>query len=184
MIKSLYALLLFGVIAISCATTEHVSEESSEPQETQEQLVSEDRGPDWYNHAVRSFSDSTSFFGAGLAVASDSLAAYEESLNQAKGYLNYSIDSYGEEIRNELLEGANGDQFGSRAFIRSLRNAVKNLELSEDAVEIEVEHIEKEESVHRVYTKVRIGKETAIKMLEAGINNETFSRSLRNGYSR
>lgn len=183
MIKSFYALLFIGFLTASCATTEQVSEQASESQETQERVV-EDHGPDWYNHAVRSFSDSTSFFGAGLAVASDSLAAYEESLNQAKGYLNYSIDSYAEEIRNELSEGANGDQFGSRTFIRSLRNAVKNLELSEDALEIEVEHIEKEESVHHVYTKLRIGKETAIDMLEADINHEPFTRSLRDGYSR
>lgn len=183
MIKLIYAFLLFGLITASCATTEQVEDQPTETEETREP-VSEDDSPDWYDHANRSFSDSTAFMGAGLAVASDSAAAYEESFKQATGYLNYSIDAYAEEIRNELADGSNGEQFNSREFVLSLRNAVKNLELSGSGVEIEVEHIEKEESVHQVYTKLRIGKESAIELLASAIKNDMFTRSLRDSSTR
>lgn len=179
MIKLFYIFLFLGFITSSCATTEQSQETPVDKQVSEDTENKEQQGPAWYDHSNRSFSDSTTFVGVGLAVASDSSQAHEESMRQAKGNLNYSIDAYAEEIRKNLSEGSNGDQFSSSSFVLSLRNAVRNLQLTDEVLQIDTEYIEQEESVYHVYSRLRIGKDRAVEMLESAINNDTFVRSLQ-----
>lgn len=164
--------LLF--LLASCATVEQPVEDDYAGEERE--VVDDDR-PDWYDYANRSYADSLSFVGIGLASSTDAETAQEQAAKQAKANLRYAIDTYAEEIREELVEGQGGGQFRSTEFIINLRNTVHNLAI-EDDVELTTEHVEKENSVHHVYIKSKIARQAAIRALDSALQNDQFSSAL------
>jgi hypothetical protein len=144
-----------------------------------EQSVSENSAPSWYDHSNRTYMDSTEFAGTGTAIASDSVTAIKKSVEQARNNLEYTIDLYAEELRRELSKEASGSGFSSSSFILSLRQAVRNLQFSENDLKIESDHTALDGPVHRVYSRVSLDKDRAIDMLASAVGNDLFSRSLR-----
>lgn len=161
------------IIFCSCATVEQTADDIAEDET---EMVDEER-PEWYDYSNRSYADSLSFVGIGLASSIDSNNAREQALEQADANLRYAIDAFAEEIRSELAEGAGGDEFNSASFIINLRNTIHNLPLEED-IEITSEHVDKSGSVHQVYIKAEISRELAIRALDASLQNDVFSNAL------
>ncbi|MFO7845220.1 MAG: hypothetical protein R6V27_01565 [Balneolaceae bacterium] len=179
MIKSLTAFLLTVLMLTSCATTESSQNDSEGTDDSeQEEVTDTDSAPGWYNHAQRSETDSTSFYGSGMAASPDSSSAAEKASSQAMAHLKYAIDSFAEEIRRELAEGDAGGTYSDEQFIISLRKAVNNVEISEDELETEFKHVEYGDSIHRVYSRVKFTRSEAIEKLRGAVSDENFSRSL------
>jgi hypothetical protein len=172
--KLLYIITPFLLLLASCATVEEAVDEDYTDEETE--VVDDDR-PDWYDYANRSYADTVSFVGIGLASSVNAESAREQAEKQAKANLRLAIDKFAEEIREELAEGQDGAQFSSAGFIINLRNTVHNLAIADD-VELTTEHVEKENSVHHVYIKSQIARQAAIRALDAALQNDTFSGAL------
>lgn len=177
MIRILFSLLITGLLFVSCTTTGEIQEESTQPEEQQEVADSSPK-PDWYNHSERSTADSTTFKGMGMAASPDSAQAHRQAEEQAAAYLKYSIDSYAEKVRRNLAEGTNGDSFNNENFMIQLRNAVKNLEISNDDLQLEEEQFKTDDNIYRIYTKATINRRVAIERLSSLLSNETFKQSL------
>ncbi|CAN5274486.1 hypothetical protein BH23BAC3_BH23BAC3_16560 [soil metagenome] len=157
----------------SCATVEQPPEQDI----AEETEVVDEQRPEWYDYSNRSYADSLSFVGVGLASSVDSNTAQEQAMKQAEANLRYAIDIYAEEIRSELAERPGGGEFSSASFIINLRNTVQNLIL-EDDMETTSEHVEKSDSVHHIYIKVLISRQSAIRALDEALQNDAFSNAL------
>jgi len=171
--KVLYIITPILFLFASCATVEQQVEDDAD-------VITEeidDERPDWYDYANRSYADTTSFVGIGLASSTDAETAHEQAEMQAKANLRYAIDTYAEEIREELAEGQDGEQFRSTEFIINLRNTVYNLAISND-IELTTEHVERANSIHNIYIKTKISRQAAFQALDAALQNDQFSRAL------
>lgn len=178
MMKTLLAYIFLGFFFYSCAQVEQVQESPSDSQTPPEVMV-EDGAPSWYDHAQRSYHDSAEFSGTGMAISSDSLVAVEKSTEQAKKFLEYSIDSYAENVRRKLISETSSSELDSDRFVLSLRQAVNNMLFPENDLTIEIEHVIMNGSVHRVYSRVRLDRKRALDILAPAVENDLFSRSLR-----
>lgn len=178
MTKTIFLLLTAGLFFYSCGSAEQMQQDTDDSQPVEEQ-VSESGAPSWYTHANRTYQDSTEFAGTGMAIASDSLKAVEKSVEQAQKFLEYAIDSYAEEVRRNLTDGDTGSNLDSASFILSLRQAVKNLQFSESDLTIETDHAALNGPVHRAYSRVSLSRDHAIERLASAVDNNLFSRSLR-----
>lgn len=171
----LYHLIVpFLIIFYSCATVDELAE--GDLAEDQTETV-DDQRPAWYDYSKRSYADSLNFVGVGLASDVDSGSAHEKALKQAEANLRVSIDSHVEEIRANRAVNTGGDMFGSAEFIINLRNAVQ--EISVNQMEISAEHVEKSDSVHHVYVKTTIPRQTAIEALNSALQVEEFTHLLQ-----
>lgn len=170
--KLSYLTVLSLIFLYSCATLEQPAEEDI----AEDEVIDEQR-PEWYDYSNRSYADSLSFVGVGLASSVDSNTAQEQSMMQAEANLRYAIDTYAEEIRSDLAERPGGEEFRSASFIINLRNTVQNLVLEED-MEITSEHVEKSDSVHHIYIKSLISRQAAIQALDDALQNNAFSSAL------
>ncbi len=168
-----YLIFPFLFFLCSCATVEQPAEQDMEDDETEVT----DEGPEWYDYSNRSYADSLSFVGVGLASSVDSSTAQEQAIKQAEANLRYAIDAYAEEIRSEIVERQEGEEFNSASFILNLRNTVQNLIL-EDDMEITSEHVEKSDSVHHIYIKALISRQSAIRTLDDALQNDAFSNAI------
>jgi len=163
-------LIFFPLLFLySCAAVEQLAE-----QDIEEEEVVDDQRPEWYDYTNRSYADTLSFVGVGLASSVDSNTAREQAMMQAESNLRYAIDTYAEEIRVELAEEPGGEEFSSVDFIINLRNTVQNL-LLEDDMEITSEHVNKSDSVHHIYIKALISRQSAIRALDDALQNDAFS---------
>jgi len=171
--KVLYLITPILFLIASCATVEEVVDEDY----TDETEIVDDERPDWYDYTNRSYADTASFVGIGLAASTDAGTAQQQAEKQAKANLLYAIDTFAEEIREELAEGQGGGQFSSTEFIINLRNTVHNLAITDDVEHI-TEHIEKDNSVNHVYFKSKIDRQAAIRALSDALQNDQFSSAM------
>lgn len=172
--KLLYIITPFLLLLASCATVDEIVDEDYAEEETE--VVDDDR-PDWYKYSNRSYADTASFVGIGLASSVNVETARKQAEKQAIANLRLAIDAFAEEIREELAEGQGGAQFRSADFIINLRNTVHNLAIADD-VELTTEHVEKENAVHHIYIKSKIARQAAIRALDAALQNDQFSSAL------
>lgn len=163
-------------IFLSCATVEEVSIDDQEPSEEKTE-VAEYAAPDWYSYTNRSYSDSLSFTGVGMAASVDEANGREKATNQAVANLKLSLDTFAENVRIEQAEKSSSSEFNSSEFITNLRNAVQNIAIG-DQVETLEEHIETEESVHQIYIKVILSKDSALNALQNELDHAGFVRAL------
>lgn len=170
-------LLLSLFIFVSCGTMEETTVDDPEPSEDETEVVGEYAAPEWYSYTTRSYSDSASFTGIGLAASVDEAEARSKATKQAVAKLKLSVDRYAENVRTELAEESGNGEFISAEFIIDLRNAVQNISI-EDELETTEEHIETGESVHRIYVKVTLSRESALNALESILDNAAFTQAL------
>ncbi|WP_340104855.1 hypothetical protein [Rhodohalobacter sp. 8-1] len=176
--KFFFILIVTGLFFYSCGSAEQTQHDTGDSQTAEEQ-VSEDGAPSWYNHANRTYQDSTEFAGTGMAIAGDSLVAVKKSTEQAQKYLNYAIDSYAEDVRRKLIDGNSASELDSANFVLSLRQAVKNLQFAGNDLKIETKHTTVDGSVHLVYSRVSLNRDRAIDRLAAAVDHDLFSLSIR-----
>lgn len=174
MIRTLITILFSGVLLASCATPEKTSDSQNNTDTRESAEASEPDVPDWYVHSTRSVADSTEYIGMGLAAAPDSSSARQLSTEQAVAHLKYAIDAHAEQVREEMAESESAGRYAGEEFILQLRTSVKEIEISDNEVEYDFEHIETGDGVHRVYTRVRMNRETGIDKLNALMGDEEF----------
>lgn len=158
---------------VSCTTTQTAQTEdvsrdiSNVPDDT----------PEWYDHSQTYHADSVAFTGTALAAASDSSEARRLSVEQALSNVKYSIDQFVEDKRSEMAEENNNSVYETPEFIISLRNAIQEIEFTD--YEEEIEHVEQEGSVHHIYSRIRVDRQTAIRALENELGDEQFISGLK-----
>lgn len=182
MMKLSFLLPLLFIIFSSCATMEEVADDADVSADT-DTAQAEDPKPDWYDYSNRFYADSLSFTGVGLSAAPDPNSARDEAVKQSIAHLKLAIDFFLEEIRSELSEQNGREEFNTTDFILSLRNAIQELSI-EDELEMTEEHIEKPDSVHHIYIKTEITRESAIKALHDQLDNRDFFRAMNEESAR
>ncbi|MDZ7756857.1 hypothetical protein [Rhodohalobacter sp.] len=171
--KYLFLLVLTGLLLTNCTSTETVT--TDRDIEAEEQVDKDRFAPEWYNEEKKSATDSLSFSGYSYAIAEGEDRAREQSERTALANLRFEIDRFVESVRVELEEENGSDPFGSQQLIMNVRNAVRNLDLSETELEYD---IQKEDGFHHVFTKAVISREEVVDMLTKAISNSTLSASL------
>jgi len=173
--KLFSAVLFIIMLFASCATVEETTQKDT-PDETGE--ISDDKRPAWYNYTNRSYADSASFTGVGMAASGNEAEANDQAYKQAVANTKLAIDRFAENVRMESTEHQGGEQFASSQFIIDLRNTVQALSLQNE-LQITEEHIKTEDSVHRVYIMAAIPRDMAIRRLGERLQNSEFLQRLR-----
>ena len=176
MMKLYLPVLFILFIFVSCATVEEATVDDPEPS-ADEVETAEYAAPEWYSYTNRSYSDSVSFTGVGLASSVDEADAREKAKSLAVANLKLSVDRYAENVRTDQAEQSSDGEFSSPGFIFDLRNAVQNMSIA-DELETTDEHIETEDSVHQIYVKVTLSMGSALNALENELNHAGFTRVL------
>lgn len=147
-----YILIIFLISLFSCSSTENISQ------------ISDNKGfPSWYSNSNFQ-SDATSFFGFGMAIASDSSVAINRAITEANKNLDLAIGKMTEDVRKELLkEGISSVE--NTDFILILRNAHADVSLSSELINKEI--VEKE-GIYRAFTQVNLTKKIFQNILEKG----------------
>lgn len=173
--KQILHILFFSLLFASCTTVEKSANTETDDSETE---VTADPRPDWYDYTNRSYADSASFTGVGMAAAADESEAREEARKQAVARTRLAIDSYVENIREESTDQMNTDQFSSASFIMELRNTVHSLPVEND-LEITEEHIVTDQSVHQIYIMAKIPRDVALLRLVERLDDSSFNQRLQ-----
>ncbi len=146
--------LLTVLIFYSCSSTGGMNTTSS----STNQIF-----PSWYS-TIGFQADSSSFYGFGLSIASDSALAIERATNDAYKNLDLAIGDLIEKIRTQQFKDGRSIT-GETNFILTLRNsnsqAIKNANYTHSSV------INKE-GTFRAFVKIGIPKSDFVKHLEDG----------------
>lgn len=176
--RKLLSFIFLACLFYSCSSAGQMqSDTEASDDESADNTPTEESVAPWYDHTNKAYSDSLEFTGLGMALAADSSEAMEVSMIQARENLEYAIDSFAEDIRRELTESDN--ELNSGRFLLSLRIAVNGLEFSDGDLTISTEYSARDNGSVIAYSMISIPKEMAIDMLASAIENDTFSRSLR-----
>ncbi|MFO7799686.1 hypothetical protein [Rhodohalobacter sp.] len=172
--KYLFLLIISGLLFTNCTSTETVT--TDEDIEVEDEEAEKDRfAPEWYNEEVKSATDSLTFSGYSYAIADGEDRALEQSERSALSNLRFEIDRFVESVRTDLEEDNGSEPFGSQQLIMNVRNAVRNLDLSETEIDYD---IQQENGFHHVFIKAEISREKVVDILSEVISNPTLSASL------
>jgi len=178
--RKLLSFIFLACFLYSCSSAGQMkSDTDASDDDSADNTPAEESVAPWYDHTNKAYSDSLDFTGLGMALAADSSEAMEVSMTQARENLEYAIDSYAEDIRRGLSESESDNELNSGSFLLSLRAAVNGLEFSDGNMTIAIEYSARDNGSVIAYSMVSVPKEMAIDMLASAVENDTFSRSLR-----
>jgi len=182
--KQFLSLLSLGFLFYCCSSAGQVQSDTATPEPDYSGTTAAQTVAAWYDHSGKAYSDSLKFTGLGMALAADSSEALEVSIAQARENLEYAVDSYAENYRRQLTESEDGNELSSPGFLLSLRRAINNLQFSDSDLTFTSEYSARDNGSVIAYSMVSYPKDLALDMLASTIENDTFSRLLRDSFEK
>jgi len=128
-----YGAIIILFIFVSCSTAEQTVQQPEEPEIPAE---SENKVPDWFNESRAGYVENNQIYSFGIASAANEDEARKLAIRQSDANLRAQVDYLFEEARIELVENNESDA-DTPDFIRTLRNTIQKIDLSNADIQIE-----------------------------------------------
>ena len=163
---NLYYLRITTIILLfvfaSCSTAEKTVEQPDEPEVTRE---AENAVPEWFDESRFGYVENDKIYSFGMASAANEKEALELAVRQSDANIRTQIDYLFEEARLELVDN-NESSVDTPAFIRSLRNLIREIDLN--SADVQKDTTETGEGVVIAYVLKTLTKEQVRNILRPG----------------